>query len=567
MLDEIIRKHALKNAFEYGKAQPSGIVGKVIAEYPDAKKDMKHTMELIAKIVKEVNELGKEKIEEEMKNYTFEEKKEEGERKFKLEGLEEGKVITRFLPEPNGYLHIGHAKAAFLSYELARQYSGKCILRFDDTNPESEKLEFVDAIKRNLEWLGLEFASENFTSDKMHVLYKFASKMMILGKAYVCDCNQEVMNKNRYDKIACACRERRGGENLHLWDRMIRGEVEKGDMIVRFMGNMESENSVMRDPTLFRINKTEHYRQGNKFCVWPTYDFEVSISDTLDDVTHALRSKEYELRDELYYAILSSVNMRKPVVYDFSRLNIKGTALSKRFLKPLIEQNKVLGWDDPRLPTLDGLKRRGILPAAIKEFVLRQGLSKVESEPAFEDLLAINRKMLDPVAAHYFFVEEPVKITITNIAENKKAQLSSHVKGRERNFSVGSEIYISREDARHLKKDEVIRLKDLFNIKITKKGKTEIDAQFLEGDAAQKMKKLHWLPVDEKQTIPAEIITVSTLLNEKGEFNEDGLLIKKGICEKNAHDAKVDEVVQFERFGFCRLDRKEKEKLYFVFSC
>ena len=567
MLDEIIRKHALKNAFEYGKAKANGIVGRVIAEYPEAKKSMKFTMESIAKIVGEVNKLSKERIDEELKNYKFEGKKEEGEKKFKIEGVEEGKVITRFLPEPNGYLHIGHAKAAFLSAELARQYSGKCILRFDDTNPESEKLEFVDAIRRNLEWLGLKFASENFTSDKMRLLYKFAQKMMILGKAYVCDCSQEIMNKNRYDKIACACRKRRGGENLHHWDKMIKGDVEKGAMIVRFLGDMESENSVMRDPTLFRINKTEHYRQGTKYFVWPTYDFEVSISDTLDDVTHALRSKEYELRDELYYAILDSVKMRKPVVYDFSRLNIKGTALSKRFLKPLIEQNKVLGWDDPRLPTLDGLKRRGILPAAIKEFVLRQGLSKVESEPAFEDLLALNRKMLDPISPHYFFVEEPVKITIANMEKDKEIALSSHVEGRERKFRVGSGIYLSKDDARNLKKNEIIRLKDLFNLKIIKKGKTQINAEYMEGDATHEMKKLHWLPFDENQTIPAEIITVSTLLNEKGDFNEDSLTIKKGICEKNAADAKIDEVIQFERFGFCRLDKKEKDKLTFVFSC
>lgn len=573
MLEEIIRKHALKNAFEHGKASPKGIVGKVIAEFPECKENMQKTMAQISGIVEEVNALSKDEIESQMKGFSYFERKEES-KKFRIDGIVPGQVVTRFLPEPNGYLHIGHAKAAFLSKELANQYGGKCILRFDDTNPDAEKLEFVDAIRENLKWLGLEFASENYTSDRMPQLYKFCEKMLILGKAYACSCSKEEMNKNRYSGTECDCRNRRSAENFSIFGRMQKGLVEKGEMVIRLKGDMKSENTVMRDPTLFRVIKTTHYRQGDKYPVWPTYDFEVSISDSLDGITHALRSKEYELRDELYYAILDAVNMRRPLVYDFSRLNIKGTLLSKRFLKPLIEQKKVLGWDDPRLPTLDGLKRRGILPLAIKEFVLRQGLSKVESEPEFADLLAINRKMLDPIAPHYFFVAKPIKLKVKNIPPemlNKEIGLPMHANGAKRIIVILDEFLISDSDAKTLKNGEAYRLKDLFGIKITKIGKTVIAAEYIEGNTtgnAAGIKKIHWVGAGESNSIKCEILQAGNLVDEKGAFNESSLQIIKGYCENSCNDLTIGTTVQFERFGFCRLDGKSLDgTLKFIFTC
>ncbi len=564
MLEDIVRKYALKNCHEYGKADANAIVGKVIAEAPIARKDMQGTMALIRKAVSDVNKLGKGKLEEELKAYVFEARKPEGEKKFRIEDAEEGKVVTRFLPEPNGYLHIGHAKAAFLSFELARQYGGKCLLRFDDTNPEAEKQEYVDAIKRNLGWLGLEFASENYTSDKLPQLYRFAEKMIILNRAYVCTCTKEEVNKNRFEKKECGCRGRKGGEHFHLWEKMTKGEAEQGQAILRFKADMQSENTVMRDPTLFRVLFTEHFRQGKKYSCWPTYDFEVSISDSLDGITHALRSKEYELRDELYYAILNAVNLRKPVVYDFSRLNMKGTLLSKRLIKPLIEKKQVLGWDDPRLPTLDGLKRRGILPAAIREFVLRQGLSKAESEPEFEDLLAINRRLLDPIAPHYFFVRDPSKISVIDLP--KEWLIEHQILGKaRRSFKITGEFLIPSEDVKLLKKGEALRLKDLFNVKVIGKKKSAIECEYAEKEKTEGSRIVQWVPALE--SIEAEVMELSPLLDKKGEFNEKGIGVAKGHCESNCNDLKEGDLLQFERYGFCRLDRVEKEKLFFIHSC
>ncbi len=544
MLKEIIRKHALKNAYDYGKANEAAIIGKVVAEFPDAKKDMRATMGELKINVKEINALSKPQIEAELKNFSFSEKPREEERRFRIDSAEEGKVITRFLPEPNGYLHIGHAKAAMLSMKLAEQYSGKCILRFDDTNPENESQEFVDAIKRNLNWLNIEFASEHYTSDKMPQLYQFAEKLIILGSAYVCSCNQEEIKRNRFEKKDCNCRSRVGGENLRFFGEMKTKKAEPGRMILRFKGNMNSPNTVMRDPTLFRILSTEHFRQGDRYWLWPTYDFEVSISDSLDGVTHALRSKEYELRDELYYAILDAVKLRKPVVYDYARLEMKGTLLSKRHLKALIENQKVSGWEDPRMPTLDGLRRRGILPEAIKEFVLRQGLGKVESEPEFEDLLAINRKLLDPIAPHYFFVPDPVKLII---------------RGK------SGEFYVPSNDAQLLKEGEVFRLKDHITLKIIKNEPDSIETEEIQQDE-KKLKKIQWVSARKEAYLECKVMEPSRLLNSKGEVNEESMPEISGYCQATINKLEVGEIVQFERYGFCILDAKEPQ-LVFIRSC
>ncbi len=569
-LREIIRKFALKNALGYGKAFAGAVVGKVVAEFPDAKKDMKSTMNAIQEIVGQVNHLTKEQVEEELKKYEFKHK-EEGPKVWHLEGAEKGKVVTRFLPEPNGYLHLGHAKAAMLSWEFARQWQGKCKLRFDDTNPETEKLEYANAIQEDLDWLGIGFAGVSFTSDVMPRLQQFGKKLLILGRAYICTCKPEEMNQNRYEKKACACRERKDGEQVMLWQAMVEGKAEKGKMVLRLKGDMQSQNTVMRDPTLFRVIQTPHYRQGEKYQAWPTYDFEVSISDSLEDITHALRSKEYELRDELYYAILNAVNLPKPYVYDFARLNIKGTALSKRFLKPLIEQGKVNDWDDPRLPTLRGLRRRGILPEAIKEFVLGLGLSKQESFPTFEQLLHINRRLLDPVAEHYFFVENPVKLSVYGLQEQRRQSILIPKKGNskdKRNIGYANSCYVSGTDAASLKEGEVVRLKELFAVKINERkmeNREEIVGELASADA-QTSKVIQWVSGEEGEAMGCTVIEVGNLLDEKGDFNEDSWKERKGYCEKTCLELKEGQIVQFERVGFCRLDKKEGNQLTFVLS-
>jgi len=553
-LKTIARKHALKNAFDYGKADIKSVVGKVLAEFPEAKKDMKTTMSTLAAVISEVNKLKKNEIEKQMSAFTYFEKKQE-EKKIVLPNAVAGKVVVRFPPEPNGYPHIGHAKAFFLEWTACREYGGKVILRWDDTNPEAEKEEYVEAIRSGIKWLGMDWDQEVFCSDWLPKLYELNEQLLQQGDAYVCTCKQEEIAANREKMQRCKC-----GANANiaknsslLWKEMLLGKLKKGQAVVRLKGDMASANTVMRDPTLWRIVDAEHYRQGKKFRVWPTYDFQGSVMDSLLGVTHPLRSKEYELRDELYFYLLEKLKLRKPTLITISRLSIANMPVSKRLLKPFVESGKLMGWDDPRLPTLAGLRRRGILPEAIKNFVLSFGLSKVESNPSMDALLAENRKLLDKDAEHYFFVPAAVKIKVSGQVPVKDLKGAAA-----KNFPFsGNEFYIPAVDTKLLKKGAVVRLKDFAGVKVTSAtfaGKN-LTGEFVSAPLKEGEKIVQW-----------------ELLKEDGSFNEKSLEEVKGYCPASAAKLKEGEVVQFERVGFARLDAKTKQglaksELVFIYSC
>ncbi|MEW6329171.1 MAG: glutamate--tRNA ligase [Candidatus Micrarchaeota archaeon] len=560
-MEDVIRKHALKNAFDYGKADVGAVVGRVVAEVPEAKKDMKKTMATIKKIVGEINKMKKNEVGKALEKYSFEKKKEE-ERKITLPNAVRGKVVTRFPPEPSGFPHIGHAKAAFLDFEGARAYEGKFILRFDDTNPEKEEQKFADAIKEGLGWLGITWDEELYASDFMPKIYEHAEKLIEKGRAYVCTCSQEEMKKARAEGKGCACREKKPASGVKEWKEMLKGKLREGEAVVRFKGDVGSLNTVMRDPTILRIIEAPHYRQKNKYRVWPNYDFEVSILDSVTGVTHAMRTKEYELRDELYNALLDAMGLRKPVIVEFSRLAIKDAPIGKRLLRPLIEENKVLGWDDPRLPTLAGLKRRGIRPEAIKKFVLSFGIGKAESEPTWDALLSENRKILDPVSERYYFVPSPLKLKVKN-APKMSAHLRKHPTADlgERVMEVGNTFYIPKSDAQALARGEVFRLKDLYNVKFLREGE-QLEGEYAGGELKEG-KKLQW--VSEENYLECEVLVPGDVLVDD-RFNETSLRIDEGYCERACGSLGVGAIIQFERYGFCRLDWKGKNKLRFILT-
>jgi glutamyl-tRNA synthetase len=558
-LETVIRKHVLKNSFDFGKANAGSVVGKVIGEFPDAKKDMKSTMAKINEEIARVSKLGKSEIEEEMAGFEYA-KKEEKEKSIELPNAVMGKVVTRFPPEPSGYPHIGHAKAAWLDFEAAKAYGGKMLLRFDDTNPEKESYQFVEAIKAGLEWLGVKWSGEEtYTSDNLPKVYEVAKTLIDKGMAYTCTCSQEDMSKGRTESKPCGCRGLDAGNHLDKWNRMVEGDFKEGQIVLRFKGDLSAANTVMRDPTLARIIETKHFRQLEKYRVWPSYDLAVVVMDHLEGITHSMRSKEYELRDELSQALYRALEWTPPTLIAFSRLSIKRAPISKRLLVPLVNEKKVMGWDDPRLPTLAGLKRRGILPEAIKAFVLSFGLSKVESEPDWEALLAENRKMLDPLSPHFFFVADPVELGVTGL-EGRTIELKKHPKADlgEREIKVLSHLYIAKSDAENLKEGEVFRLKDLCNVKLIGKG-TKLSGVLAEDSMVEK--KIQWV----SDLIGCTVLVPGDLLDEKGEFDPYSMKTVKGFCEKAVSEMAPGVVVQFERFGFCRLDRKEP--LTFIFSC
>ncbi|MBC7081162.1 MAG: glutamate--tRNA ligase [Thermoplasmatales archaeon] len=547
-IEEIAKKHALINAIKFGKADFKVVIGKVIAE---AGVDAKEIIPIVRRIVEEVNTLSPDEQREEIERMGLEEiKKEKAKEEKKLPPLpfaKKGEVVTRFPPEPNGYLHIGHAKAAFVDYEYARIYEGTFILRFDDTNPVNERKEFYDAQKEDLKWLGIEWDKEYRTSDNLPKHYELVKKMLYEGNAYICTCSEEKVRENRAIGKECECRIR----GNFSWED-FRG-MKEGEATIRLKGDMKSLNTAMRDPVLFRIIEHPHPIHGNRFRIWPTYDFYGAVEDSLSGVTHPFRSKEYELRDEVYFYILDCLGLRKPHLMEFSRLEIKGMPVSKRKIKPLIENKIVMGWDDPRLPTLIGLKRRGILPETIREFVLSQGVSKSEGMVVFENIEAINRKNLDPKAKRYFFVPEPVKLFVEDGIE-KEVELKNHpsIDMGKRKISIGKIFYIPKEDALKIKEGDIIRLKDLYNVKIEKKNEY-LRGRFAGEKIIEGIEKIQWVS---EERIEMKVM-VPLLPFKDDEFDKDSLKIVHGYAEKNVELLKDGEIIQFERFGFVRIERKD----------
>jgi glutamyl-tRNA synthetase len=563
-LDTVIRKHVLKNAFDYGKASAGAVVGKAIAECPDCKKDMKATMSKINAEIARVAKLGKADIEKEMSGFVYAEKKEE-KKGFDIEGAEVGKVVVRYPPEPNGWPHIGHAKAFCLSWTIAKQYNGKTILRWDDTNPEAEKAEYLEAIRDGIKWLGLDWAEERYCSDHMVEMYHLCETLIKQGDAYSCRCKQEDIAKGREDMKRCACAKKPPAEHMSEWKKMLDGSITQGEATIRLKGDMASLNTVMRDPTLFRIITAPHYRQGEKYRAWPTYDFQGAVMDSILGITAPIRSKEYELRDELYAYLLGRLNLRAPKMITISRLAIKNAPISKRLLRPLVESGKLWGWDDPRLPTLAGLKRRGIMPEAIRTFVLSFGISKVESEPDWEALLSENRKVLDLLSPHYFFVPDPVEIKVHGL-EHQEIELRLHPRKDMgmRSVGVSSRVMIPKADVSAIAEGEVFRLKDLCNVRLLKaKGKEgHMEGELVPGDSPVQ-KKIQWVGTDK---IAADVMVPGDLLDGTGELSPKSLQKVSGFCETICKDLEIGAIIQFERFGFCRLDKKEPGRLTFIFS-
>ncbi|HEC81468.1 MAG TPA: glutamate--tRNA ligase, partial [Thermoplasmatales archaeon] len=522
------------------------------------RKKAKELYSLAVKISEEVNKLSLEEqihlLEDLAPELLIKEKKE---RSFELPPLpnaEKGKVVTRFPPEPNGYLHIGHANAAIIDHEYARIYDGIFILRFDDTNPENASQEYYDAQKEDLKWLGVTWDKEYCTSSNLPKHYQLAERLIKKGFAYVCTCNQENIRRNRFEGKACRCREKTVDENLSLWKKMHK-EMETGEAILRLKGDLKSSNTAMRDPTLFRIIDAEHPIQGNRYRVWPTYDFAGAVEDSISGVTHPFRTKEYELRDEVYFYLLDLLQLKKPHLMEFSRLSIEGMPVSKRKIKPLIEKGLVTGYDDFRLPTLRGLKRRGITPEAIKQFVLSQGISKVESVVTFDQIEAVNRKVIDEKAKRFFFVPNPVKLVVEEAPKIKKRlKLHPTIDLGTRVVETDNVFFIPKEDADRFKVGEIFRLKDLYNVKVLWKNKA-IKGRFAGKELLRDSFKIQWVT---EKSFPM-IVYIPKPLFIGDNYNPKSLEKIEGYAEDAVKNLNNDEIVQFERFGFIRIERKNDE--------
>ena len=363
-------------------------------------------------------------------------------------------IQTRFPPEPNGYLHIGHAKSMFVNFGIAEKYNGKCNLFFDDTNPSKEKTEYVDAIRRDIEWLGYHWEKEVYASDFFDTIYAFAERLIVEGKAFVCDLSPEEIKATRgtltEPGVESPFRGRTPEENLKLFREMKEGKYRDGEKCLRAKIDMASPNVNMRDPVIYRILHATHHRTGDKWCIYPMYDYAHPICDYLQGVTHSLCTLEFEDHRPLYDWVGVNLGFSpKPRQIEFARLNLTNLVMSKRYLKKLVEEGSVHGWDDPRMPTLAGLRNRGIPAEAIKDFCARAGVTKAQSECEIGYFEAVVRDYLNLHAPRAMAVVDPVKLTVTNYegsedVEFEVNQLDENAGTRKVKF--GKELYIERAD-------------------------------------------------------------------------------------------------------------------------
>ncbi len=512
---------------------------------------------------------------------------------------------TRFPPEPNGYLHIGHAKSICLNFGLAQDYQGKCNLRFDDTNPAKEDIEYVESIKEDVRWLGFEWDGEIcYSSDYFDRLYEYAIELIEKGLAYVDELSADEIREYRGTLTQpgknSPYRDRSVDENLVLFKQMKEGKFAEGKACLRAKIDMASPFIVMRDPVLYRIKFAEHHQTGNKWCIYPMYDFTHCISDAIENITHSLCTLEFQDNRRLYDWVLDNITIEaRPHQYEFSRLNLEYAITSKRKLTLLVTEKIVDGWNDPRMPTVSGLRRRGYTPASIREFCRRIGVTKQENTVEMSTLEFCIREDLNENAPRAMAVLDPIKVVIENFSETIDEVLSmpNHPNRPElgnREVTFTREIYIDRADFREeanknykrLVLGKEVRLRNAYVIRadrVEKDAEGNIQTIYCTYDPATLNKNpedgrkvkgvIHW--VSAKFAKPAEIRLYDRLFNTPNPgsaddflstINPNSLLIKKGFVEPSLQYAEVGKAFQFEREGYFCLDSKYASDDNLVFN-
>ena len=496
-------------------------------------------------------------------------------------------IQTRFPPEPNGYLHIGHAKALFIDFSMAEKFGGSCNLRFDDTNPTKEDEEFVDAIQEDIRWLGFHWDHVFFGSDYFDTCYELAVKLIKKGVAYVCDLSKDEMREYRGTLTEpgrnSPWRDRSVEENLDLFERMKNGEFPDGSRTLRAKIDMASPNMNMRDPAMYRIIHMRHHHTGDKWCIYPMYDFAHPIQDAIEGVTHSLCSLEYEDHRPLYDWVVEQCEFEhKPRQIEFARLNLTNTMMSKRYLRRLVEEGHVTGWDDPRMPTLCGLRRRGYTAESIRDFLTRVGVAKADSVVETAMLEHCVREDLNAHAHRMMAVLDPIRLVVENWPEGKTEavameNLPSDPAAGSRTLTFSRELYIQREDFSYdppkkyfrLKPDGEVRLKGAYIVKCTRYETDEAgnvttvyctyDPESHSGEGQRKVKgTLHWL--SKEDAVPAEFRLYEDLLlpetpeNAQLDFtqrlNPDSMVKKQGFVEPTLAACAPGCRYQFMRVGY-----------------
>jgi glutamyl-tRNA synthetase len=564
-LKELIRKIALLNAVKHsGKAQTGPVVGKILGEKPEYRDKAKELSTLTNTIIREVNRLSLDKqkniITEEWPESLAKEKTQEERHLPPLPNVDKyEKIVTRFSPNPDCVLHLGSARAIVLCHDYAKMYKGKFILRFEDTDPKTKRpvLAFYDQIREDLTWLGCKPDESYIQSDRIPIYYEHAERLIKDGNAYVCTCNPELFRKLILEQKPCPCRGCPPEEHLARWLRMLEGEYLEGEAVVRVKTDLNHPNPAVRDWPAMRVIDSEKYphpRVGSKYHAWPLYNLACGVDDHLLGITHIIRGKEHltnQVRQEYMYRHLG---WTYPEAIHYGRLKITGAYLSKSKIVQGVKEGLFKGWDDPRLATFVALRRRGITPEAIKKMMVDIGPKTSDVILSWENLYAYNRKILDPVVNRYFFVQNPLELTVKNIPKTFEIHLNLHPDHPERgnrNYTIRPEgndksavFWVSGKDVDPSRKGQTLRLMELFNMRIETASIYAAEASFVsesyEDAKNAKVPLIHWIPVG--KDMPCNVVMPDAATIE-------------GIAEDACKKLSVDTVVQFERFGFVRVDK------------
>ncbi|MBS3095783.1 glutamate--tRNA ligase [Candidatus Woesearchaeota archaeon] len=550
-MKDIVLKYALQNAVRHdGKASADAVIAKVLGTSPLLKSNIKELQQEVSKAINEINSLTIEEQEKRLSQIApellEEHKKDETKTLPELPDANKG-IVMRIAPFPSGALHIGNAYTCIINDEYSKKYNGKLLLIIDDTIGSDEKPISKDAYKlipEGLEWLGIKFErSIIYKSDRLEIYYEYAKELISKNKAYVCFCNAEKLRENRAKGIECSCRNNPIERNLKEFDRMINKKCKEGSAVLRIKTGMQDPNPAFRDRVLFRISEKSHPRVKKKYRAWPLLEFSWAVDDHLLGITHVIRGKELMIESQMEKYIWDILNWPSPVLIHSGLLQIEGIKISKSKARKEVESGEYTGWDDPRTWSLQSLKRRGFEPESIRKLFLSIGLTRAEITVPIESLHTENRRIIDRKCSRYFFIENPKKIKITG-TKKMKVEVPLHPDFSERGhrkFSTTDEFYISD----NLEQGKTYRFMNLFNFK---------DNEFIskEHDSNQSAKLIHWLPASEN------LVNIEVLM-------PDGT-IKKGLGEKSLKKLKKGDQVQFIRFGFVKLDKKEKGSLTFWYT-
>lgn len=564
-LKDLIQKVTLLNAIRHdGKAQAGSVIGKILGEKAEYRTKVKELSALVNEVVREVNNLTlneqKRIIKEKWPETLIKEKVEEEKHLPPLPNVDKySKVVTRFSPNPDCVLHLGSARAIILCHEYACMYKGKFILRFEDTDPKLKRpvLEFYDRIRADLAWLECKPDEEYIQSDRIPIYYEYAEKLLKDGNAYVCTCQPEKFRKGILDNEPCNCRNLQPREHLARWKKMLEGMCREGEAVVRVKTDLNHPNPAVRDWPALRIIDAEKYphpRVGSKYHVWPLYNLACGVDDHLMGITHIIRGKEHltnMVRQEYMYRHLG---WQYPEAIHYGRLKITGASLSKSKIVQGIREGLYKDWDDPRLATFAALRKRGITPEAIKKMIIDVGPKTSDVILSWENLYAYNRKILDSKSDRYFFVQNPLELIVKQIPKVFVVNLHLHPDQPERGSREyiikpdenddSAEFWISKKDMDALNARTTIRLMELFNIEIEKADAYSASASFV-SESYEDVRKaraqlIHWILVGED--MPCQIVMPDATVAE-------------GIAESACKRLKPNNIIQFERFGFVRIDK------------